>query len=380
MRRSRRPKPTIRAKPLKGKNKWRSELILNGRRVKGAYLLSWGSGRWRLDTETVAALRKIRPLKLNEICDAVAQIEFPYRTVWNNLLSAVEIEIIGYHGDEVREIRFNFSVEFEQWGRGYSIADYAAALSQAAATSKSGIYYFREDNDFISNGFGLAAKITDTSTSIQRETAKWTPIVQRISNEADKILVRSVRRDALVAFFEFPPGLEGPCQQYLLYFGQFLKDLGVSATTELKEKARHVLFAVTPEEGAPALQRVKEALELYLSLPGNPNFKAAARENNELAVQQLRANVLHFEAQLTLAAATLQQKDATIQALQFTNFRLQQELLSNTSPPKSLPSTNTQSEESLIGDTVSVKKFEGKFLNIDFALMLRRLKRIVGIS
>jgi hypothetical protein len=95
---------------------------------------------------------------------------------------------------------------------------------------------------------------------------------------------------------------------------------------------------------------------------------------------QLRANVLHFEAQLTLAAATLQQKDATIQAMQFTNFRLQQELLSNTSPPKSLPSTNTQSEESLIGDTVSVKKFEGKFLNIDFALMLRRLKRIVGIS
>jgi hypothetical protein len=241
MRRSRRPKPTIRAKPLKGKNKWRSELILNGRRVKGAYLLSWGSGRWRLDTETVAALRKIRPLKLNEICDAVAQIEFPYRAVWNDLLSAVEIEIIGYHGDEVREIRFNFSVEFEEWRRGYSIADYAAALSQAAATSKSGMYYLREDNDFISNGFGLAAKITDTSSSIQRETAKWTPIVQRISNEADKILVRAVRKDALVALFEFPPDLRGRVSNISSILDSFLR-IWASPLRQNSRKKRDTFF------------------------------------------------------------------------------------------------------------------------------------------
>jgi hypothetical protein len=36
-----------------------------------------------------------------------------------------------------------------------------------------------------------------------------------------------------VTFFDFPEPVKVPCQQYLLYFVQFLKDVGVEATAEL---------------------------------------------------------------------------------------------------------------------------------------------------
>jgi len=39
----------------------------------------------------------------------------------------------------------------------------------------------------------------------------------------------------------------------LIYFAQFLADLGIDATTELKETAADVLFTVTPKDGSEAL-------------------------------------------------------------------------------------------------------------------------------
>jgi hypothetical protein len=73
----------------------------------------------------------------------------------------------------------------------------------------------------------------------------------------------------------FPPAIRTACEQYLLYFVQFLEDLGVSATAEIKEDAKRVLFSVTPTDGCAALQQIREALEVYLKLPEMPEFGTA---------------------------------------------------------------------------------------------------------
>jgi len=110
----------------------------------------------------------------------------------------------------------------------------------------------------------------------------------------------------------FPPAVRTACEQYLLYFVQFLEDLGIKASAELKEDAQRVLFSVTPANGASALEQIRQALEIYLGLPAMPDFSSAEGQYQNLAVQQLHANILHLQSQLTLARATLQAKDATI--------------------------------------------------------------------
>lgn len=68
----------------------------------------------------------------------------------------------------------------------------------------------------------------------------------------------------------FPEELKISCEQYLLYFAQFLKDLGINSTSSLKEEAGKVLFSVTPTDDVEALDKIREALAIYLNLPSSP--------------------------------------------------------------------------------------------------------------
>jgi hypothetical protein len=66
-----------------------------------------------------------------------------------------------------------------------------------------------------------------------------------LSREVEQALL-SGGPSAVTAVFEFPAPIKSACEQYLLYFAQFLRDLGIEAEAELKEEAGRVLFSVTP--------------------------------------------------------------------------------------------------------------------------------------
>jgi|SRR5579864_5209586 len=186
--------------------------------------------------------------------------------------------------------------------------------------------------------------------------------------------------DSLVTFFRFPPGIRSCCSQYLLYFVQFLEDLGIKADSEIKEHAGRILFSVTPADGPGALGKIKEALEVYLDLPRNPEFNATAGEFSDIAVSQLKANVFFLQSQLSLAQALLETKSATLEALNFTVYQ-QKQLLIGLSADQSAPNSTKRTEnEPVVGDTVSVKPYEGKILRVDLPTILRRLKRSFGLG
>jgi CheY-like chemotaxis protein len=186
--------------------------------------------------------------------------------------------------------------------------------------------------------------------------------------------------DSLVTLFRFPPGIRSCCSQYLLYFVQFLEDLGIKADSEIKEDAGRILFSVTPADGTSALGKIKEALEVYLDLPRNPEFNATADEFSDIAVSQLKANVFFLKSQLELAQAMLETKSATIEALNLTVYQHRQ-LLTGPSADQTTPKAKTSSEsEPIIGDTVHLTKYEGKFVKVDLPTILRRLKRSFGIG
>lgn len=113
----------------------------------------------------------------------------------------------------------------------------------------------------------------------------------------------------LIARFRFPKKLESACQQYLVYFAEFLRDLGIEVDTELLKNGNEILFSVIPANKDEALLRIKEALAFYLKLP---DFYYQQRESvssispdMDIIVQKYIANIEHLRSQLRLAEALI---------------------------------------------------------------------------
>ena len=119
--------------------------------------------------------------------------------------------------------------------------------------------------------------------------------------------------NSLSVLFDFPEELKVPCEQYLTYFVQFLRDLGINSTPNLKEEAGKVLFSVTPTDDVQALDKIREALAIYLSLPSNPIPNSTGDRTVDMVLSGARANAKHLESQLELAIAKLQFKEATLE-------------------------------------------------------------------
>ena len=103
--------------------------------------------------------------------------------------------------------------------------------------------------------------------------------------------------------FDFPEKIKIPCKQYLLYFAQFLQDLGINATSNLKEEAGIVLFSVTPTNSFEALDKIREAVAVYLNLPSSPivydESFAAMRLQQQIENLQHSQKMVAREMQLT---------------------------------------------------------------------------------
>ena len=111
------------------------------------------------------------------------------------------------------------------------------------------------------------------------------------------------------------------CKQYLEYFAQFLKDLGINATSNLNEEAGKVLFSVTPTDDKEALDKIREALAVYLNLPASPivydDSFAAMRLQQQIEnlqhSQRMAVRELQFNEKLLVAQSdTIHEKNITI--------------------------------------------------------------------
>ena len=102
--------------------------------------------------------------------------------------------------------------------------------------------------------------------------------------------------------------------------------------------------------GPEALERIQEALDIYLRMPQSPNFDAEVTRYTDIAVQQYVSNVFHLRSQLALAQAILETKNATIDALQAANLRYKQLLSANPQSQGQLTGSgtgNTQGDEDI---------------------------------
>jgi hypothetical protein len=270
----------------------------------------------------------------------------------------------------------------DHWSNPYTIADFGLALQDVLANHPEFLLkHFTASTGW--DGVEGSARYEDTIEHVlllEKELLALSRLVEdHLDEKQTRELYASMGQEppspkSVYVQFRFPTPIKSACEQYVLYFGQFLSDLGIETQTELAEKAARVLFSVTPIEATQALGQIRDALETYLRLPFLPEFIATADQFNDPAVGQLRANVLHLQSQIALAGSILQLKDATIRAkdaeIEFLNGSI--DLRGYLARPKSHEESTS---EPLIAGIVSVKKYTLKFLEFDFPAVLRKLKR-----
>jgi archaellum biogenesis ATPase FlaH len=209
---------------------------------------------------------------------------------------------------------------------------------------------------------------------IKDEIISYSPTLQTIHEETEKSLRARLSHGSLLVFFDFPDEIRVPCEQYLLYFAKFLRDLGVEVETALTNEAGQVLFTVTPKDQTEALEKIRSALDVYLHLPSNPIEDAT---NESIVVQRLEATILRFRADLKLASAELRATNATIEAQQLI-IDVQKKMLNGEILIDSVKDVTPKHEdkEYLIDGLVALSTYEDKGLALHLGEMLRRLKQL----
>lgn len=287
----------------------------------------------------------------------------------------IEAILLGSRRDQVVAVAFRLEYDLEFWANRYSISDLATALTKTLASYRTPLTYWQRDKNTIIHGFGVSITMSPENTvqdvlNNQQELKELVRLTKAELSERDTTAVNLV--------FDFPPPIKNACEQYLLYFVQFLSDLGIEANAEVKEQASKVLFSVTPANEKQALEKIRDALEAYLGLPLAPEFAMAASQFHDVAVSQLRANVLHLQSQIILAKAAIEMKNASLDAKDAQIALLQDRIDLRVFQPQPQLKEADAGKEELVKDVVSVKKWDYKFLEINFPELLRKLKRRLG--
>lgn len=173
----------------------------------------------------------------------------------------------------------------------------------------------------------------------------------------------------VIEYFNFPEEIKIACSQYLQYFYEFLKDVGIKAKVDLEEQdSGEILFSINPEDKDEALENIRLTLDVYLRLPASKIDTSVS----DIAVQALNAQIFHLKGQLALAFATMQQQQLTIQNLELKPFSPDILVISQ--------SGNEKDKEPLLGGIIKVGEAElaEGALTINLPALLRWLKKKFG--
>jgi hypothetical protein len=258
--------------------------------------------------------KKLLSAKLIEIPDNTA-ITFYREIDWANFFNKVKISI------RKDLILYQLRIELDNWTEPFKMPDYIDKYIQILRHSK-GLLFELKSADKIS--FSLYTKFSQTESKkriIKDEIKEGLYILKENHQKTVSELLAMSNSSDVKTLFHFPEQVRPYCEQYLSYFVQFLRDLGINAVSNLKEEAGKVLFSVTPTDNVQALDKIREALAVYLNLPSSPiiydeSFPAMRlqqqienlQHSQKMAVREIQLS----ETVIKLQSETIQEKNLII--------------------------------------------------------------------
>jgi len=240
-------------------------------------------------------------------------------------------------------IEYYFFSELRDWKKPYSFAEYTQELLRISESRRiPNIECIRcdsGDEGEYDDSFIIKFSVLDPNVPIGAEIERTFQLVKDICSDAISVfLIRSAT--ALTTVFDFPDEVETPCEQYLIYFVELLRQLGVHATSKLIHQTGQVLFTVYPpngphglESGLETLEKLRTALELFIHLPSSTLEECESTQDR--VTQQLLANIQHLRTQLALRRAVVQAEQVMIDPQLLSNDSVSRSLrLSTFGPPQ----------------------------------------------
>jgi hypothetical protein len=207
---------------------------------------------------------------------------------------SLEVSVGFRKGIDTQDILFEteFKPDLLNWKSLYSYNDYYEKFAEIWN------HKYQEEllNERVDNKFKPTLKFSSNNLPVEDEIKSELKKVFVIHQAVLEQLREEGFSNQLITSFNFPEEIKTPCEQYLLYFAQFLRDLGINATSNLKEEAGKVLFSVTPTDDNEALDKIRQALAVYLKLPESPISDIEYSENFALMrLQQQVRNLQHSQ-------------------------------------------------------------------------------------
>jgi len=232
------------------------------------------------------------------------------------------------------------------------------------------IKYWQDDPDSILSGFGIEYFPSNDTSTIESELPYLLNILENTVGKTNKNLLLSIDSESVLTYFQFPDEVKTACKQYLVYFTQFIADMGIIVDTELKEELNHTLFKIIPKDKKESLEKIREALKIYLNSPNEKNFEIQLSTQTDIAFKQWEANFYHLKSQLSLTSSIIQAKDVTVEMLKISNYQYKQLLESHTAKKES-------DKKEIVKGIFAIKDYEGKGFSINLPKIFRRLKRTI---
>jgi hypothetical protein len=216
---------------------------------------------------------------------------------------------------------FSFEAPLTEWKGNYSFKEYIKEYESIWLQNShfDGDLQFFED-DVVQ--YEITFLIPFGRIKIRELVSQYQNLLVEIHEVVDALITAKNYESIFLGNFNFPEQFKIPCKQYLLYFAQFLQDLGINATSNLTEEAGKVLFSVTPTDDQEALGKIREALAVYLNLPSSPivydESFAAMRlqqqvENLQHAQRMTEREIRSAERELRLSQTVIEHQDKAIQ-------------------------------------------------------------------
>lgn len=295
----------------------------------------------------------------------------------------------GHDLDSPRPLSYTITFESEpdlsKWVKPYSFGDYCDELSRQigklTVVMGSALHFetAQDENKRLRvSKFWIEFPMAAPALPLKGEIDRCSRTLRILHEKVEASLLPDASGNSVSVFFEFPPRVTTACEQYLLYFVEFLGDLGVEATSDLRKDAGRVLFTVTPKEPREALENIRVALEIYLQLPASPISNVDSRDS-DVSTQKLLANINHLNEQLALSRAVIEANNVTIQAQQseLSQFSFNANVVID-SVVNVVPQGGQVEREEFLGGTLAVTKYQGKGFEINLPKIIRQLKQWFG--
>src|SRR6185369_100233 len=214
-----------------------------------------------------------------DIFPTFGRLSLPFRPAWSKFIRRAFV-IDGRKDAGTASLSFFMRIWPEDWANPYTVLEFESAVTdiinetgdfeiEGSTWNWEGEFDENLDADYDDErggtvwDFAFTTNVESPDKMIYEEILQAGERLRSILAAAERRILR-VRKDSLVTFFDFPEPFRSTCEQYLVYFIQFLEDLGILADSEIKSHAGSVMFSVTPRDGHSALVEIRKALDLYL--------------------------------------------------------------------------------------------------------------------